>query len=167
MEFNKDLITTEIKKHKIFDLRIYYILVDKFGELNVNFFFVSLLDVASEEEKARLLDNYYPAYLSIDLNNNELTTDFCLLTVDKYGSNFPQEQTEFMGNTTYVGIDCGFNTLDLYLVTDGKTSPNLFEGIEKEGVMKIATEVAKKVNELHEYYYSEKSKNCFLEVYNG
>ena len=71
------------------------------------------------------------------------------LTVDKYGSNFPQEQTEFMGNTTYVGIDCGFNTLDLYLVTDGKTSPNLFEGIEKEGVMKIATEVAKKVNELH------------------
>lgn len=86
MEFNKDLITTEIKKHKIFDLRIYYILVDKFGELNVNFFFVSLLDVASEEEKARLLDNYYPAYLSIDLNNNELTTDFCLLTVDKYGA---------------------------------------------------------------------------------
>ena len=71
------------------------------------------------------------------------------LTVDKYGSNFPQEQTEFMGNTTYVGIDCGFNTLDLYLVTDGKTSPNLFEGIEKEGVMKIATEVAKKVNELY------------------
>ena len=71
------------------------------------------------------------------------------LTVDKYGSNFPQEQTEFMGNTTYVGIDCGFNTLDLYLVTDGKTSPNLFEGIEKEGVMKIATEVAKKVQELH------------------
>ncbi len=71
------------------------------------------------------------------------------LTVDKYGSNFPQEQTEFMGATTYVGIDCGFNTLDLYLVTDGKTSPNLFEGIEKEGVMKIATLVAQKVKEVH------------------
>ena len=71
------------------------------------------------------------------------------LTIDKYGTNFPHEQTEFLGNSTYVGIDCGFSTLDMFSVTDGKTSPNLFEGIEKEGVMKIATEVAKKVNELH------------------
>ena len=27
------------------------------------------------------------------------------LTVDKYGTNFPQEQTEFLGNSTYVGAD--------------------------------------------------------------
>ena len=72
------------------------------------------------------------------------------LTIDKYGTNFPQEQTEFLGNSTYVGIDCGFSTLDMFSVTDGKTSPNLFEGIEKEGVMKIATEVAKKVKELYD-----------------
>ncbi len=71
------------------------------------------------------------------------------LTIDKYGTNFPQEQTEFLGNSTYVGIDCGFSTIDLFMCTDGKTSPNLFEGIEKEGVMKIATDVAKKVQELH------------------
>lgn len=71
------------------------------------------------------------------------------LTIDKFGGNFPQEQTEFMGNTSFVGVDIGFNTLDLFLVTDGKTSPNLFEGIEKEGVMKIATKVAIKVKELH------------------
>ena len=37
----------------------------------------------------------------------------------------------------------------MFLVTDGKTSANLFEGIEKEGVMKIATEIAKKVKEVH------------------
>ena len=71
------------------------------------------------------------------------------LTIDKYGTNFPQEQTEFLGNSTYVGIDVGMQTLDIFSVTDGKTSPNLFEGIEKEGVMKIATLVAKKVNEIH------------------
>ena len=71
------------------------------------------------------------------------------LTIDKYGANFPQEQTEFLGNSTYVGVDVGFSTLDTFLVTDGKTSPNVFEGIEKEGVMKIATEVAKKVKEIH------------------
>jgi hypothetical protein len=41
------------------------------------------------------------------------------------------------------------NTIDTFYVTDGKTSPSLFEGIEKEGVMKIATEVAKKVKELY------------------
>ncbi len=71
------------------------------------------------------------------------------LTIDKYGNNFPNQQQEFTGSTSFVGCDIGFNTLDMFLVTDGKTSPNLFEGIEREGVMKIATLVAKKVKELH------------------
>jgi hypothetical protein len=71
------------------------------------------------------------------------------LTIDKYGNNFPHPQTEFTGTTSFVGCDIGFNTLDMFLVTDGKTSPNLFEGIEREGVMKIATLVAKKVKEAH------------------
>jgi hypothetical protein len=71
------------------------------------------------------------------------------LCIDKYGNNFPNLQQEFTGSTSFVGCDIGFNTLDMFLVTDGKTSPNLFEGIEREGVMKIATLVAKKVKELH------------------
>jgi Actin like proteins N terminal domain len=71
------------------------------------------------------------------------------LTIDKFGNNFPNIQNEFLGATTFVGCDIGFNTLDMFLVTDGKTSPNLFEGIEREGIMKIATEVARKVKELH------------------
>lgn len=71
------------------------------------------------------------------------------LAIDKYGMNFPHEQTEFAGATNFVGCDIGFQTLDLYMVTDGKTSPNLFEGIEKEGVMKIAIKVAKKIKEVH------------------
>jgi len=71
------------------------------------------------------------------------------IAIDKYGTHFPKEQDEFLGKTTYVGADIGFNTLDMFLVTDGKTSPNLFEGIEKEGVMKIAALVAKKVMEVH------------------
>jgi hypothetical protein len=67
------------------------------------------------------------------------------LTIDKYGDNFPQEQKEDLSMSTYVGVDIGMNTLDLFLVSDGKTSPNLFEGIEKEGIMKIAIKVAKLV----------------------
>lgn len=70
------------------------------------------------------------------------------LAIDKYGNNFPNIQNEF-SKTTYVGCDIGFSTLDMFLVTDGKTSPNLFEGIEKEGLMKIAIKIAKKVKELH------------------
>lgn len=71
------------------------------------------------------------------------------LTIDKYGDNFPTPQQEFTGTTSFVGCDIGFNTLDMFLVTDGKTSPNLFEGIEREGVMKIATKIAQKVKEVH------------------
>lgn len=71
------------------------------------------------------------------------------IAIDKYGEHFPKAQDEFLGATTFVGCDIGFNTLDMFLVTDGKTSPSLFEGIEKEGVMKIATIVAKKVYELY------------------
>lgn len=71
------------------------------------------------------------------------------LCIDKYGNDFPNKQQEFNGTTSFVGCDIGFNTLDMFLVTDGKTSPNLFEGIEREGVMKIATLVAQKVKELH------------------
>lgn len=71
------------------------------------------------------------------------------LCIDKYGDNFPNPVTGFTGKQTYVGCDIGFNTLDMFMVTDGKTSPNLFEGIEKEGVMKIAVKIVKKVAESH------------------
>ena len=71
------------------------------------------------------------------------------LCIDKYGNNFPHKQQEFLGTTTFVGCDVGMNTLDLFCVTDGKTSPSLFEGIEREGVMKIATLIAQKVQEIH------------------
>ena len=71
------------------------------------------------------------------------------LAIDKYGDNFPHPQTDFNGQNTFVGVDIGFNTLDMFLVTDGKTSPSVFEGIEHEGVMKIATEVARNVKTIH------------------
>lgn len=68
------------------------------------------------------------------------------MAFDKYGSNFPNQRIESSTNT-FVGCDIGFNTLDMYYVTDGKTSPNLFEGIANEGVMKIANMVRAEVKE--------------------
>lgn len=71
------------------------------------------------------------------------------LCIDKYGTDFPNQQTEFVGKTSYVGVDIGFNTLDLYRVIDGKTSASVFEGIEHEGLMKIASKVATLINNKH------------------
>lgn len=70
------------------------------------------------------------------------------MAFDKYGENFPDARTE-SSNSTFVGCDIGFNTLDLYYVTNGKTSPNLFEGLAGEGVMRIAQIVKEKVKEYH------------------
>lgn len=64
------------------------------------------------------------------------------ITIDKYGSNFPELNKEFLGATSYVGCDVGFNTVDMFQVINGKTSPNLFEGIEQHGIMKIARKLA-------------------------
>ena len=71
------------------------------------------------------------------------------LTMDKYGSNFPKEQTEFLGSASYVICDIGFNTIDLLLINNGLTDPNLFQGIEHSGIMKIAAQVAKLIKEKH------------------
>ena len=71
------------------------------------------------------------------------------LAIDEYGDNFPKKQTQFHGQTNYVGVDIGFNTLDLFLVTNGKTSPNLFVGIEGEGVMKIASKIQDLIKSEH------------------
>lgn len=68
--------------------------------------------------------------------------------IDVYGDNFPTKVKDFTATQTYVGCDIGFNTLDMFMVSNGKTSSNLFEGIENEGVLKIAREIAKKVHEL-------------------
>lgn len=59
------------------------------------------------------------------------------LAIDKYGFNFPTETTEFESLRNYVGVDIGFNTLDIFQVTNGKTSSNLVRGIEERGIQVI------------------------------
>lgn len=85
------------------------------------------------------------------------------LAIDKYGSDFPHPQTEFTGLTSYVGVDIGMNTIDVFLVSKGKTSSSLFEGVEHEGVMKIARAIAKKVETDHGRKISlQEAKNILL-----
>lgn len=72
------------------------------------------------------------------------------LFIDNYFDNFPVKNQTYLGNSTYVIGDLGFNTIDLILVDRGKTSPSLFQGIEREGMLKIATLVAKFIKEKHD-----------------
>ena len=91
------------------------------------------------------------------VDGKEFTEDVLLLpqgagvklAYDKFGPNYPDEQKEFLGESNYVIVDIGFNTTDLLLIHNGKTDPNLFEGIEKSGIMKIAAQMAKIINEKH------------------
>lgn len=59
------------------------------------------------------------------------------LAIEKYGFDFPQETTEFESLRNYIGVDIGFNTLDIFQVTNGKTSSNLVRGIEERGIQVI------------------------------
>lgn len=72
------------------------------------------------------------------------------LCIDVYGDDFPNKVKTFTGTQTFVGCDIGFNTLDLFQVVNGVTSANLFEGIENEGVMKVAKLIAKHISEQFE-----------------
>ena len=72
------------------------------------------------------------------------------LCIDKYGYDFPNLKTEFTASSNYIGVDIGFNTLDMFKVSDGKTSPDVFQGVEHEGIMKVASKIAKLIKEKHD-----------------
>ena len=71
------------------------------------------------------------------------------LAFDKYGDHFPQPRTT-NPVSTFIGVDTGFKTIDMFYVTDGKTSPNLFEGIEDAGVIKIAQNIQQAIKEQYQ-----------------
>lgn len=110
--------------------------------------------------KAQILNSGYfkDALTEFEVNDKRLTFKnvFVIpqgagskLCIDKYGCDFPNPQTEFTGKSSYIGVDIGFNTLDMFRVIDGKTSASVFEGIEHEGIMKIASKVSKLIKEKH------------------
>lgn len=81
----------------------------------------------------------------------------CKLTVDKYGVNFPNKDSQFHQN--YLGLDIGFNTLDIFRVIDGVSSTQKLEGIEGEGFIKIAKLVQEGIKKQFNTEYSLKEVN--------
>ena len=63
------------------------------------------------------------------------------LTFDKYGLTFPEATESFVANSNYIGIDIGFNTLDIFQVVNNRTSSNLVRGLENEGIVVIVKQL--------------------------
>ena len=85
MNFSNKIIVEKIKSFKLFDLNSYNILVNNFGIDRVKEVFNELYNAADEGEKEKLLNLYYPYFISADLENINLNNDNCFLLIDKYG----------------------------------------------------------------------------------
>ena len=73
----------------------------------------------------------------------------CKVCADIFGLLFDGNKTEYANVQNYIGIDGGFNTVDIYRVINGKTSAATFDGIENAGVMRIASKVQNLISEKH------------------
>jgi hypothetical protein len=69
------------------------------------------------------------------------------LCFDKYGLEFPKHNESFADYNNYVGVDIGFQTLDVFQVMENKTSPNLIRGLENQGLVKIVFKLLKSLSE--------------------
>ena len=72
MNSSNKIIVEKIKSFKLFDLNSYNILVNNFGIDRVKEVFNELYNAADEVEKEKLLNLYYPYFISADLENIEL-----------------------------------------------------------------------------------------------
>ena len=85
MNSSNKIIVEKIKSFKLFDLNSYNILVNNFGIDRVKEVFNELYNAADELEKEKLLNLYYPYFISADLENMDLSNDNYFLLIDKYG----------------------------------------------------------------------------------
>ncbi len=78
-------IFKELEKINNFDLKSYNSLIIKYGELNVLKVFSSLLDKSNEAERQEIINKYFAAYLTIELNNINIDKNTYFLLSDRYG----------------------------------------------------------------------------------
>ena len=81
-----DKIINEIKNIKVFDLRKYYELIEKYGEKNVITAFRTLLvNSKNDDSKMRILQKYSYAYITIDIENLVIDKNSYKKLCNKYG----------------------------------------------------------------------------------
>lgn len=69
--------------------------------------------------------------------------------IDEYGVEFPNKSKTHTGDSNYILIDVGFNTLDIARVINGKTSTSLVKGIPNKGIIVVANYVIEKIKAKH------------------
>ncbi|MGM9876209.1 MAG: sigma-70 family RNA polymerase sigma factor [Bacilli bacterium] len=83
-----DKIINEIKNIKVFDLKKYYELIEKYGEKNViNAFRTLLVNGKNDESKMHILRKYCYAYITIDIENLVIDKNSYKKLCNKYGEN--------------------------------------------------------------------------------
>lgn len=82
---------------------------------------------------------------------------------DTYGSTFPSPTKDFAANTNYIGIDIGFNTLDIFQVINNKTTSNLIRGIENSGVVQIVSKLLAKIESMYDRKFTIKEGKDILD----
>ena len=81
-----DKIINEIKNIKVFDLKEYYELIEKYGEKNVITAFRTLLvNSKNDDSKMRILQKYSYAYITIDIENLVIDKNSYKKLCNKYG----------------------------------------------------------------------------------
>ena len=81
-----DKIINEIKNIKVFDLKEYYELIEKYGEKNVITAFRTLLvNGKNDDSKMRILQKYSYAYITIDIENLVIDKNSYKKLCNKYG----------------------------------------------------------------------------------
>ena len=81
-----DKIINEIKNIKVFDLKKYYELIEKYGEKNVITAFRTLLvNSKNDDSKMRILQKYSYAYITIDIENLVIDKNSYKKLCNKYG----------------------------------------------------------------------------------
>ena len=81
-----DKIINEIKNIKVFDLKKYYELIEKYGEKNVITAFRTLLvNGKNDDSKMRILQKYSYAYITIDIENLVIDKNSYKKLCNKYG----------------------------------------------------------------------------------
>ena len=81
-----DKIINEIKNIKVFDLKEYYELIEKYGEKNViTAFRTFLVNSKNDASKMRILQKYSYAYITIDIENLVIDKNSYKKLCNKYG----------------------------------------------------------------------------------
>lgn len=86
------------------------------------------------------------------------------LAIDKYGMNFPELNQQFTEGANYLGVDLGFNTIDIFQVINGKTSSNLIRGIENQGIIKVVIKVLDYIKVNHNITFTLKEGKDIFDV---